>query len=291
MRLSTSTCIHEKILWGEEVYYTCEESITACVKAGYEILDMNFATYSRGSLPMTQPDWTDWVKRQKELADSHDVKFSQAHAHFYDWRRVPEGEKDWNEELITRSIIGAGLVGAQWLVIHPGSVDDGIWYSHRKSLRENIEAFQRYADLAAKHDVNIAIENMIESRESRSYASSTEELLELLDILDDPIFGICWDFGHAHIAGIDQCEALRAIGQHLKALHVADNRGEKDDHIAPYFGTIVWEPILRTLKEIEYTGDFTYEIHNFTNGLPNGMHDQAIRFTYELGMFMLDLAK
>ena len=240
---------------------------------------------------MTQPDWKDWVKKQKELADSYDVEFSQAHAHFYNWRGLSPDEKAWNEELMRRSIIGAGIVGAKWLVIHPGSVDDGIWYCRRESLRQNVEAFQRYADLAAKYDVGIAIENMIESKRTRTYSSSIEELLELLDTLDDPIFGICWDFGHAHLSGIDQCEALRAIGKNLKALHVADNRGQEDDHIAPYFGTIVWKPIMKTLKEIEYTGDFTYEIHNFTNGLPDGMHDQAIRFTYELGMFMLDLAK
>ncbi|NLJ86531.1 MAG: sugar phosphate isomerase/epimerase [Firmicutes bacterium] len=291
MRLSTSTCIHERVCWGEEIFYTCEESITACFKAGYRVLDMNYATYSRGTLPMTQPNWEDWVKKLRELADSYGIEFSQAHAHFYEWGGLSAEEETWNEELMRRSIIGAGLVGAKWLVIHPGSVHDDIWYSYKKSLEANVEAFKKYADLAAKHNVNIAIENMIESRETRRYASSTEELLELLDVLDDPIFGICWDFGHAHLAKVDQCEALRTIGKNLKALHVADNRGEKDDHIAPYFGTIVWEPIMKTLKEIEYEGDFTYEIHNFTNGLPHGMHDQAIRFTYELGMFMLDLAK
>ncbi|MCK9221758.1 MAG: sugar phosphate isomerase/epimerase [Limnochordia bacterium] len=291
MRLSTSTCIHEKVLWGKDVFYSCEESITACVKAGYKVLDMNFATYSRGTLPMTQPDWQDWTKRQRELADSYGVEFSQAHAHFYDWRNLSDEEEAWHEELMRRSIIGAGIVGAKWLVIHPGSVDDDIWYSHDLSLAKNVKAFRKYGDLAAQHNVHIAIENMIERRNGRRYASSTEELLELLDVLDDPMFGICWDTGHAHLAGINQCEALRTIGKKLKALHIADNRGEKDDHIAPYFGTIVWEPIMRTLKEIDYQGDFTYEIHNFTNGLPDGMHEQLIRFTYELGIFMLDLAK
>ncbi len=291
MRLSTSTCIHERILWGEDVFYTCEESIKACVKAGYKVLDMNFATYSRGHLPMTQPNWEDWVKAQKELSDSYQIEYSQAHAHFYNWGNLSPEQEEWNEELIRRSIIGAGIMGAKWLVIHPGSVSDAIWYSHKRSLEKNIEHYKRYADLAVRNNVGIAIENMIESRSTRRYASSTEELMELLDALNDPIFGICWDFGHAHMARINQCEALRTIGRSLKALHVADNRGESDDHTAPYFGTIQWEPIMKVLKEIGYEGDFTYEIHNFTNGLPDGMHDQLMRFTYELGVYMLGLAK
>ncbi|NLK07317.1 MAG: sugar phosphate isomerase/epimerase [Firmicutes bacterium] len=291
MRLSTSTNIYEKVCWGKEVVLTCEDSITVCYNAGYRVLDMNFATYSRGTLPMTQPDWEDWVKRQKEHGDSYGIEFSQAHAHFYNWEGLTEEEKQWNEELIRRSIIGAGLMGANWLVIHPGSVKDGIWYSHAKSLKINVEVFKKYGELAAKHNVGIAIENMIESENARRYASSTEELLELIDVLDDPLFGICWDFGHAHMAGVNQVEALKAVGKHLKAIHVADNHGKRDDHTAPYFGTIVWEPIMRALTEIGYEGDFTYEIHNFTNGLPRGMQETAIRFSYELGMFMLSLAK
>lgn len=292
MRLSTSTCIHEKILWGKELFYTCEESIEACVKAGYKVLDMNFASYSRGTLPMTQPDWEQWVRKQKEIADQLGVEWTQAHAHFYSWEDVTANQREWHEELIRRSIIGAGIMGVKWLIIHPGNVTDDVGYSYEKSLQANLDAYKKYAELATKHNVGIAIENMIERKVGRRYAASVDELLELYEILGDPkAFGICWDTGHAHLSGINQAPALKQIGSRLKATHIADNRGERDDHIAPYFGTVEWEPIMRALKDIDYQGDFTFEIHNFTNGLPHGMHDQAIRFTHELGTFMLDIAK
>jgi L-ribulose-5-phosphate 3-epimerase len=290
MRLATSTCINERVLWGKEIFYTCEQSIKACVAAGYRVLDMNFASYSQGSLPLTQPDWVDWIKAQKELSDSYGIEYSQAHAHFYEGEDRFGANEAWHEELIRRSIIGAGIMDAQWLVIHPVSLLDETWYSHQESLAKNVAVFQKYAELAAANNVKIAIENMIENKTVRRYASSTEELLELLAVLHDPIFGVCWDFGHAHLSGINQCQALRAIGPDLRALHVADNLGERDDHLAPYFGTIDWEPIMKTLKEIGYDGDFTFEIHNFTNGLPDGLHAPALRFTHELGTFMLNLA-
>lgn len=292
MRLSTSTCIHEKVLWGKELYYTCADSIKACVDGGYQVLDMNFASYSRGNLPMTQPNWKDWVKEQKEFADSLGVEWNQGHAHFYNWETVAKADRAWNEELIERSIIGAGIMGVKWLVIHPGTVHDGTWYSYQKSVQANVVAYKKYGELAAKHNVGIALENMLEPKKGRRYAVAVDELLELYEILDDPkTFGICWDTGHAHLAGINQEAALKQIGSRLKATHIADNRGEWDDHIAPYFGTIEWEPIMKALGEIDYQGDFTFEIHNFTNGLPHGMHDQAIRFSHELGTFMIGLVK
>jgi len=249
---------------------------------------MNFASYSRGTLPMTQPDWEDWVKRNKEVADSLGIEWYQGHAHFFEWNGLTPEQREWNDELVRRSIVGAGIMGVKWLVIHPGNVKDETWYSYRKSFAANLETFKKYAEIAAKHNVGIAIENMIERSVNRRYCSSTEELIELVDTLNDPIFGICWDTGHANLGKVDQPSALRKIGSRLKALHIDDNRGEVDDHLAPYFGNIAWEPILEALADIDFDGCFTFEIHNFTNGLPDGLHDQCLRFTYELGSFMVD---
>ena len=292
MRLSTSTCIHEHILWDTaNMFYSCEDSIRSIARSGYKIMDMNFASYSLGTLPMTRDNWEEFVKNQKELVDSLGLEVSQAHAHFYGWNGLTAEQKEWNEELVRRSIIGAGIIGAKWLVIHPGTVSDGTYYSYKKSLEENLKYYRALIPLAQKHNVGIAIENMIESKIGRRYASSTEELMELYDKLNDSTFGICWDFGHANLCAADQCAALRDIGSALKALHVDDNRGEKDDHLLPYFGKIKWEPIMKTLKEINYKGDFTYEIHGFMNGLPDGLHDSCLRFTKEVGEFLLTLAK
>ena len=250
--------IHEKVLWGKDIVFTCKEAVQTCVNAGYKVLDMNFASYSRGTLPMTQPNWEYWVKDVKEFADSLGVEWQQAHAHFYRWIKASPEEKVWHEELIRRSIIGAGILEAKWLVIHPGTVYDDTWYSQAESLKANVEAFQRYAELASKYNVGIAIENMFEGQGYRRFGAPVDDLLELYEQLNDPeTFGICWDTGHAHLQKINQAAALRRIGRRLKALHIADNKGEKDDHIAPYFGTIEWEPILRALKEIGYEGDFT----------------------------------
>jgi sugar phosphate isomerase/epimerase len=287
MKVSTSTSIHEYVRWGSELFYTLEESIRACAAAGYEVLDMGFCSYSTQDRPLTQPDWEDWVKRNKEVADELGLEWYQGHAHFFDWTRTPASQWEFNEELVRRSIVGAGIMGVKWLVIHPGTVRDETWYSYADSFNANLEAYKRYGELAAKHNVGIAIENMIESGPERRYCSSVEELIELVDALGDPLFGVCWDTGHANMAKVDQPSALRRVGSRLKALHINDNWGTNDDHLAPYYGSIAWEPILEALKDIGYSGCFTFEIHNFLHGLPHELHGPCLRFTYELGSHMV----
>jgi len=97
------------------------------------------------------------------------------------------------------------------------------------------------------------------------------------------LFGICWDFGHAHLARQDQVSSLKTIGTKLYALHVHDKRGLADEHLLPYFGKIAWNPVMRTLKDVHYKGDFTFAVHHFTDGLPNAyLYRKAIDFAYVL---------
>lgn len=72
---------------------------------------------------MDAPDWRDWVKRQKENCDKHNLPVTQAHAHYYS---VAESMKftalDWEDNIgrIKRDIEAAGMCQVPWLVIHPG---------------------------------------------------------------------------------------------------------------------------------------------------------------------------
>lgn len=289
MRISTSTCSHEKTLWADHIEYSCEDALRALKEAGYRVIDMNFASYSREPEPMTRPDWRAWCIRQKALADALGLAIDQAHAHFYGLNE-DGSEAPRDRELIERSIEGAGLMGVKWMVFHPYNVTEDGWFSHPKSLKRNVELFREYADLCRPKGIHIAIENMIGNKaRGRRYCSGVDELIELVDALNDPLFGICWDFGHANLNGVNQPAALRKIGKRLKTLHVDDNFGVNDDHLAPYFGNIQWAPIMRALREIGYAGDFTYEIFRFHNGLPDAMQPLTLAYTYKLAEYMLTL--
>jgi multiple sugar transport system permease protein len=109
---------------------------------------------------MDAPDWRDWVKRQKENCDKHNLPVTQAHAHYYS---VAESMKftalDWEDNIgrIKRDIEAAGMCQVPWLVIHPDSVNDEAGYSRKKSLASETERFKRFGELAAKYGTGIAI--------------------------------------------------------------------------------------------------------------------------------------
>lgn len=287
MRVSTSTGICGTVLQNHKMYFSCEDAIRAVAAAGFDAIDLNLAGYGREGLPLAQPDWRDWVKRQKENCDAAGLPITQAHAHYYlSWHARNFTALEWEENngKLFRDIEAAGILGVPWLVFHPDTGYDSAGYSRRLSLEVETERFRRLGEAAAGYGVGIAIENMRDIKNGprcaeKFFGTTVEDLLELLDRLgDDRLFGICWDTGHANLCGISQPDAIRQIGKRLKALHINDNRGEKDDHTLPCLGTVEWEPILLALKEVGYAGDFTYECKSFTADFDPQMNLEAMKF-------------
>jgi len=57
---------------------------------------------------------------------------------------------------------------------------------------------------------------------------------------------LCFDIGHAHLeSGV--AAGLEAIRDLVVTTHIHDNRGERDDHVLPYEGTIDWNGALAAL--------------------------------------------
>ncbi len=291
MRLSTSTNIMDRYQ-NIQNSITLEECIKACAKAGYKVLDINFCDMSNEGMPLTFDNWEEWVDSIGELGSKLGIEFSQSHSAFYNVCDMTIEDRPWREELARRAIIGSAKLGVKWVVFHAGTVYDN-GFSAEKSKKSNLEYFAPHIELAKKVGTGIAIENLFELpvERKRRYTGTVEELIDIVDSINDSSVGICWDFGHGNLMGIDQNKALRQIGKRLAATHVADNSGKRDDHVAPFYGKIDWAPLMKTLKEIKYQYDFTYEIHNFTNRMPIELRETALKHSVEIGEYLLSLAK
>jgi sugar phosphate isomerase/epimerase len=141
--------------------------------------------------------------------------------------------------------------------------------------------------------VGIAMENMFDRERTkagaprRSYCSDPYELLELIDTLNHPLVGACWDTGHAHRQGLDQ-SVIREFGKRLKALHVQDNNGLQDQHLLPYQGNIDWKAVTGALAAIGYEGDFTYEAHMSIRKLPEELRDVGLKYSADLARYLVN---
>ena len=296
MRLCNSTNI---LNFNMKIPYTVspENAIAVLAAAGYKHVDMNLCGLSRVGKPvspMTQDDWAESARRWRKLGDELGVKFTQSHAYFsVDGPVAPGGVPggEMGEELMRRSVLAAEILGTEYMVTHPFSIVEDGKVLPEASYEANMEYFTRWHKFWHEHGIGMAIENMTAPKGSLTPSpfASADQLIKLVDELNQPDIGICLDTGHAFLSGFDPAEFARKVGSRLRATHIADNHGVKDDHIAPFQGEIDWFDLVKALKEIDYKYDFAFEIHNLTSRFPASVQPDLIKFTHTLGEYLVSL--
>ena len=91
--------------------------------------------------------------------------------------------------------------------------------------------------------------------------SDPKSFLDLLNAVNDDYFVACLDIGHAEMKGLgtSAAEMIYALNNKLGALHIHDNDKLHDSHQIPYSMSIDYPPIIKALKDIGYSGEFTLE--------------------------------
>ncbi len=292
MKLSTSTNLFSSVMKNGELLSMLDR-ITRCYKAGFDVIDINFCPYKGDFGFLGKNNWEETVNKMNEIKEELSLEYTQSHIPFYGALEpfcFDNPNREWMEEMVRRSIVASGMLGVKWAVMHPGTAVDSNC-SRSISKQRNIEYFAPWIEFAEKHNVGIAIENMADlpnHKIVRRYGSDPEELCDLVDYFNSENVGVCWDTGHANLMYYEQSISLKVIGSRLKALHINDNHNKDDDHLIPFYGNIEWNSIMRTLKEIKYDGDFTYEIQGHVQTLPDGLVDEIAIHAINIGNYLLN---
>lgn len=291
MRLSTSTNIYAFAPGG--AHNGIPACVEACARAGYEVLDVNLCEAMNPESPLRGEGWQRYVEEIARLGRDAGVAFHQTHLPYYDvFACRDEGKRALMEEMIRRSIIATGILGARWAVTHPCTVY-GAGSDMAVSQARNLDYFAPHVSLARQQGVGLALENDFEYRAApwqRIFCAEAGELCALADAFSSPEWvGVCYDFGHAHLTGGFHRQNLNRIGRRLKATHVADNHGQRDEHLMPFYGTIDWAGAMAGLRDIGYTGELTYEIQEFGRGLPNDLKYLVIDQSLVIGRRLIGL--
>lgn len=288
MRLSTSTNIYFNRPSGAKA--SIVDSVRRCADAGYRVMDMNFHDCTTFRKPFVDERYRQWLEEICLCAEAHEVVFSQAHAPFYNFCDPTYHDREYMDQMIRRSVICAGILGIPWLVIHAGTAfDTSDW--RKASLKRNVQYFLPLVEFAQKYHVGIAIENLwdLNIAPVQRYTAQPEEVLELVEQLNSPGVGICCDVDHVEIMGRDPAAVIRLFGSRLKATHISDVINQESDHLLPFSGKIQWPPIMEALKDIQYSGDFTYEIHRYVMGTPEALIPEALAYSVSVGKYLLSL--
>ena len=93
---------------------------------------------------------------------------------------------------------------------------------------------------AKQRGVTLALENTPGEMASPANLKNFLEQTRLMNVK------LCFDTGHAHLEG-GVVAGLETIRDLVVTTHIHDNRGERDDHLLPYEGTIDWNATLPAL--------------------------------------------
>ncbi len=284
---------------------------------GFRLLDLNMYDCLFKSSPLLGDLWESLTDDAGESAASLDMAFCQAHAPAGNASHLSGEGFDSLINATIRSIEICAKLGIKNLVTH--TLDIG-GYPSRENRRQKQELnrlfFEKLFPVMDRTGVYILIENICDAlsptgkENIRHFSSTAAELLDILDYNPHPLLQVCWDIGHANIQGVDQYRSIRELGEHLKALHIADNYGDADSHVAPFQGTTNIDAVMQGLLDSGYQGYFTFESSNILRDgtawphyrhewnycgkkstrlrdIPMSLKRESIKLLYEIGKHIL----
>lgn len=291
MRLATTTLDFAK--------YTCcqTEALDHIRKAGFRYADYSFGKdYDHRSGIYSGDDG--YFDRVAQAADDLGIRLIQAHAPMGKPLDDPDGQ--FLADTL-RCVEACGKWGIPNLVVHSGYLPD---LSKEDTFLRNKAFFLPLLEAAEPYGIHILVENFNKMYKPNVYwIDNAADLLTMIEIVDHPLFHGVWDTGHANLQPMPQHEELRLLGSHVKALHIQDNLGIKDQHLLPFHGTTDMDSVMQGLQDIGYEGFFTFEVGKFfDSGIPRradaanrrlpapdiALQDAAERYLYELGRTILE---
>jgi sugar phosphate isomerase/epimerase len=107
--------------------------------------------------------------------------------------------------------------------------------------------------IAAKHKAIVVFEN--------TYESNPQQHIRMLNELNSPYAGFCLDTGHVTAFAKNSWQDWLPVFDSLRHLHLHDNRGDADEHLAVGAGTFDFNGFFNCLAERQVKPTVTIEPH------------------------------
>ena len=276
-----------------------KEAFRLCKEAGFDAVDYSLERMNDPSHPLNRENYLEKAKRIRAIADEIGLPITQTHAPFsFDKWKDTKVYEEFIYPAICRSIEISAILGAKVVVVHP--LHHFVYKGHEDEIFEkNMEFYRSLIPLCEKNGIKVGIENMFQRELLRGQLSldtcaTIPDFLRYVDTLQSEYMIACLDVGHVGVP-VEQTDEIwdfiHALGHdRLQALHIHDNNYRADQHLLPYLGKINWLKVTEALGQIDYQGDFTYEVTNF---LPPEMDDEftptAIKYVADIGRHLCNL--
>lgn len=122
-------------------------------------------------------------------------------------------------------------------------------------LNNSVNTWKTVMDRASGLGLRVAVENVFDE--------NPDALRMLLEKIDHPDFGFCFDTGHFNLfSAVPMEQWFKALGSRLVEVHLHDNDGTSDAHQALGRGTIDFDMFFGLMRVHAPMPIFTIEAHN-----------------------------
>jgi len=166
-------------------------------------------------------------------------------------------------KLIEASMRNAHYLDARLIVLHSGFKSPLDFIKPKTTWDIFLNVLREINKLANDLDVYVGVENMPSG--GHALIESCDEALMLIEEVHAlERIGLTLDVGHSNTVDIHEARnyLLRASDR-LFHLHIHDNDGKRDEHLAVGSGTINWASIIPLIKRLKLVGGLSIEVMNF----------------------------
>ena len=212
----------------------------------------------------------EYFRPELEAMRKNNLRVCQIHAPFPYYVQGREDIVEYCIGLYRHCIEFADAIGCPFVVIHGHSPSPG--KSGPKDDPAYIDAlnwsmYRSLIDTLQKTNVTVCLENLYRGGPAACYyeghSSDPHLAAAQIDTLNaeagKECFGLCMDTGHLNMLGKRFYTYVPVLGNRIKCLHIHDNPGIADSHLAPYSGTTDWSEFTEELRKIGYRGNLSFE--------------------------------
>lgn len=284
------------------------ESMKFIKECGFEAVDYNINSLFRMTFDEEKltsifdksiEELYEYYKPMKTALLENDIEVGQAHGILVIYRK---GEPEKTEYLINateKMIAVCAYIGCPAIVIHPW-IGAAYGADKEEEISVNMWLYRRLMPAAKKYGVKICLENLWEKQNGvfvEAPCIHAKEACEYIDTLNaeagEEVFCFCLDIGHTQFYEDDICNFISSLGKRLTVLHLHENDGIVDSHLAPYTQlsscaidkTIDWDQIINSLAEIQYEGTLSFETCNAIVGVSTEMKEIILRYISSVGRY------
>ncbi len=273
-------------------YYDDKKIIKLYRDAGFDAYDSSLClSMKKEGHPFAGDNAIEYAKELRKYADEIGIVCNQAHAPFASSCGDPEKDEEIFKSIV-KSMEIASILGAKIIVVHP---KQHLEYADNAELlfEMNMEFYKRLIPYCEKLNIKIATENMWQGNTASnaitdSTCSRAWEFNKYIDTLNSEWITGCLDIGHVSLITKNITDFIRNMGSdRIKALHIHDTDFLHDSHTMPFIGRINYSEVAKTLGEIGYDGDFTFEAGNFFNKFPEVLIPSAAKLMHDVGRYLI----